>query len=311
MLNRIVEISSDRIHVSLERGFLKLKKAGEEIGEVPLPDISAIIVRGYGATISLNLTSRLAALNIPVVLCGVNQTPDSIVWPLSGHHAQGFVMEGQFHLSKPLRKRIWKALIKTKIEAQARVIELLGQNGDHLSNMAKHVKSGDPDNLEAQAARHYWLSATKKIDHEFRRDRNRGGINAALNYGATILRAGAARAICSAGLHPSLSIHHKSRGEALRLTSDIMEPFRPWFDHQAIIIASQYGNTDFTLTSNDKLALTEVLSLDLETVHGASPLQTCLNRLCQSFADICLNKRTDLDLPAGPIFSAQTNMRGA
>jgi len=45
----------------------------------------------------------------------------------------------------------------------------------------------------------------------FHRDRELEGINACLNYGYAVLRAIVARAICGAGLHPSLSLHHHNR----------------------------------------------------------------------------------------------------
>ena len=53
MQNRIVEIATDDVHLSLFRGFVKLSKEGGEIGRVALPDIGGLVVRGYGATISL------------------------------------------------------------------------------------------------------------------------------------------------------------------------------------------------------------------------------------------------------------------
>src|SRR3546814_5147081 len=46
--------------------------------------------------------------------------------------------------------------------------------------MARRVRSGDPDNVEAQAARKYWPAL---MGSEFRRDQNAGGSNALLNYG--------------------------------------------------------------------------------------------------------------------------------
>ena len=46
MQNRIVEIASDGVHLSLHRGFMKLSREREEIGRVPLPDIGGVIVRG-------------------------------------------------------------------------------------------------------------------------------------------------------------------------------------------------------------------------------------------------------------------------
>ncbi len=300
MQNRIVEIASDGVHLSLLRGFLKLSREGTELGRVALPDIGAVIVRGYGASLSINLAAHLAENGIPVVICGTDQLPTSVIWPLKGHHAQGRIMEGQSGLSRPSRKRLWQAIVQAKIRAQAEVLSLEGQICADLIRLSKQVRSGDPDNLEAQAARLYWPRMMGTVDAAFKRQSMEHGLNSWLNYGYAVLRAGAARSILSAGLHPSLSLHHESRGEALRLASDIMEPFRPYFDLTVRRLAQIEPMTVRTLEREHKAAIVKVLSIDLRTAYGTSPVQTCLDRLCKSLADICVNSsRGSLDLPSG------------
>ncbi len=305
MQNRIVEIASDDVHLSLSRGFLKLSRQGVELGRVPIPDIAAVLVRGYGASVSLNMAARLASENIPVILCGANQLPASIVWPLDGHHAQGRIMQAQSVLSRPKQKRLWQSLVQAKIKAQAWVLEAEDRSAKDLRLMARQVRSGDPDNIEARAARAYWNRLMAPLDDEFRRDSAAGGLNAWLNYGYAVLRAGTARAIVSAGLHPSLSLHHESRGEALRLSSDVMEPFRPYVDLAVVRQASNTSEAPGELDPASKAAIISVLNLDLQTVHGVSPVQTCLNRLCQSLAGICLGEARQLDLPSGLVFATK------
>ena len=100
---------------------------------------------------------------------------------------------------------------------------MVGHRSGALRDLARKVRSGDPDNIEGMAARRYW---TQMLGDGFRRDRGAGGANALLNYGYMVLRAATARSILAAGLHPSLSIHHQSRGTALRLADDLMEPFQ-------------------------------------------------------------------------------------
>lgn len=299
MLNRIVEIETDGVHLSLFRGFVKVTSKGEELGRVAMPDIAGLVVRGYGASISLNLVARLAQENIPVVLCGTDQSPASVVWPVAGHHGQGHIIEAQARLTKPQHKRLWQSLISAKIKAQAGALDASGEDGDDLKSMSRRVKSGDPDNLEAQAARRYWPRMMGLDGDPFVRDQNGSGLNGWLNYGYAVLRAGAARSVLAAGLHPSLSIHHISRGEPLRLTSDLMEPFRPWIDLTVIRLAADAKGDVPELNSDVKKAIVRTLSLDLYGPHGVSPLQTCLDRLAQSFAAVCLGERRILELPRG------------
>lgn len=303
MQNRVVDVSSDDIRLSLSRGFLTLSRNGETLGDVPIPDIGAVIVRGYGGAISLNIAERLASENIPVILCGRDQAPSSIIWPLDGHHVQGRIMEAQSALTRPQLKRAWQSLIQAKIRAQAEVLESFGHPAGDLNAFARDVKSGDPDNLEARAARAYWGRLMPTVEERFKRDPTAEGINGWLNYGYAVLRAGASRAIVSAGLHPSLSIHHESRGEALRLSSDIMEPFRPYVDLKTVRAALSLKEMDFELSKSVKAEIISVLNLDLHTAFGASPIQTCMNRLCQSFARICTGDARKLELPDGLVFS--------
>lgn len=299
MQNRIVEISSDGVHLSLFRGFVKISRDGTELGRVGLPDIGGLIVRGYGASISLNLVARLAEENIPVVLCGADQSPASIVWPIAGHHAQGNIIEAQGSLSLPKRKRLWQELVRAKITAQAQALVAAGEHAADLFEIARRVKSGDPDNLEAYAARKYWPRMMGTVEEAFVRSRHADGVNSWLNYGYAVLRAGAARSLIAAGLHPSLSIQHASRGEPLRLSSDIMEPFRPWVD-LTIRHLTENANGDIPILNRDhKSRIVQVLSLDLQGPQGASPLQTCLDRLAQSLARICLGDERTLELPRG------------
>src|SRR3546814_15578425 len=96
-------------------------------------------------------------------------------------------------------------------------------------HIARRVKSGDPDNLEAQAARRYWPLL---MGADFRRDRHSPGANALLNYGYAVMRATVARAIVAAGLHPTIGIHHANRSNAIAHAGDLSDPFRRPAEHR-------------------------------------------------------------------------------
>ena len=295
MQQHIIEITSDAVHLSVHRGFMKIEQAGAEIGRVPFDDIGAVIVRGHGSTFSVNLCSRLSEAGAPMVICGSNQSPAALLWPVQGHYEQGRRMEAQAALTRPQRKRLWRNLVIAKITSQASVLAATVGPDARLERMAKEVQSGDTTNLEAQAARRYWPLL---MGDDFQRDRDQGGTNAALNYGYAVLRAAAARSILGAGLHPSLSIHHESRGNALRLADDLMEPFRPFVD--IMVWQMQRGGVIAHLGSDQKRQLASVLTLDLPGRDGVSPVQIWLDRLASSFAKVCMGAATALDLPSAP-----------
>lgn len=295
MIGRVVEVAREGAHLSLDRGFMRVSESGEEVGRIAVEDMSALIVRGYGATVSVNLCARLSDAGIPVVLCGANQSPDALIWPVRGHFEQGRRMQAQAEAGRPLHKRLWRDLVAAKIKAQATVLDHFGKHDERLLQMARTLKSGDPENVEAQAARRYW---PQLMGEEFRRERGADGVNAMLNYGYTVLRAAAARSILAAGLHPSLSVHHESRGDALRLADDLMEPFRPYVD---LAVARRAERNELELNKEGKAALASVLTLDLAGPNGARPLQSCLNFLATSLAMIYLGQSRKLDLPDGPL----------
>lgn len=195
----------------------------------------------------------------------------------------------------PKRKRIWRDLVKAKIIAQARSLEQIGQSGNALIDLARKVKSGDSENIEAQAARRYWRIF---FGEEFRRDTGHGVANSLLNYGCTVLRAATARALIGAGLHPSLSVHHQSGGDALCLADDVMEPFRPYVDLIARRLMDEGAEE---VGAYEKSVLARLTLLDLEGARGVMPLMTGLERLCLSIARIYLGEQERLELPGVPL----------
>lgn len=132
-----------------------ISKDQEKLGQVAIDDMAAIIIRGYGSTVSVNICSRLSHANVPIVFCVTNQSPDSVLWPLSERHAQGQIMTGQSAIRRLQKKRLWQQLVCTKINTQAQALTLVGENANDLYAISKRVKAGDPENLEAQATRCY------------------------------------------------------------------------------------------------------------------------------------------------------------
>lgn len=55
-------------------------------------------------------------------------------------------------------------------------------------------------------------------------------LNVMLNYGYTILRGFAIRAVLGAGLAPPLGLFHRGRSNYFNLVDDLIEPFRPAID---------------------------------------------------------------------------------
>ncbi len=291
MLGRIVEIATDHRHLALKRGFLEIRSGDETVGRVPLDDIAAVIANGHGLTTSANLLTALAERGIPFVLCGRNHAPAAYLLGLDGHHVQAARMDGQLSARKLLCQRLWRQVIRAKIANQAAVLTALGQKAGPVAALVAQVRSGDPANIEAQAARRYWSLA---FGADFRRDRTADGVNAMLNYSYTVLRSATARAVVAAGLHPSRGLHHRSGANPMRLVDDLVEPFRPLAD--AIILGLVKTGAP-EVNAQTKPILAQVAYLDMESQAGVSPAHLCMHRLATSLAQVFLGERRDLDLP--------------
>ncbi|MEX0760279.1 MAG: type II CRISPR-associated endonuclease Cas1, partial [Tistlia sp.] len=189
MIGGLVEVMEAGRHLAVHRGFLKVSDEGGEIGRVALDDITALILAGPQVTLSKALMVELAERRAVIVTCGRNWHPVALTLPFDSHFESAGVLHDQIAASEPLRKRLWQALVRAKIANQAQVLKRYRPAHpalDELDVLFRQVRSGDLDNREAQAARHYWPAL---MGSEFRRDRRAEGVNALLNYGYTVLRA--------------------------------------------------------------------------------------------------------------------------
>lgn len=293
-MDRIVDISTDGLHLAIHRGFLTVSSGGAEKGRVALDDIGALIVHAHGITWTNQVFVRMAERNVPVVLCGSNHAPVSVLWPLEGHHIQGARLRAQIDASRPLQKQIWQRVVAAKIRMQGHVLAANGQEAGAFDLLARKVRSGDPDNIEAQAARRYWKALFGKT---FSRDQDGDGINGVLNYGYTILRSIVSRAICASGLHPTIGIFHSNRANAFALADDLMEPYRPLVDQLAFNLVAS-GITD--VAKEAKQALTSLSTFDMQTPIGLSPLSVQVGRFVYSLASSFETGEVRLELPTPP-----------
>jgi len=295
MSRRVIDIATAGRSLRVKRGFLEISAKDAVITRIPIDDIATVIVSASGAMLSTNLMARLSENGASIVTIGQDFAPCMIMLPCAGHHDQGRRMRAQADSGRPVRKRLWAQLVRAKISAQAAVLERKGVGTTRLHRLAKEVKSGDPDNREAVAAQFYWPAL---FNDKFLRNRNEPGTNAMLNYGYAVLRSCVARAIVSAGLHPSLSLHHVSNADAYCLADDLMEPFRPAVDLVVISLTEEQACMDDPETRS---RLVGVLDADYDTSNGRSPLNIVAVRLAQSLASVFEGTKRNLLLPDSAI----------
>jgi len=291
MSGRFVEIVNDKRHLAAERGFLTISEGHTEIARIPLDAIDTLILNAYGLTYTNSLLVRLAEEKIPVVVCGNNHLPKAYLLPIDGHYKQGAIMDAQAQASIPLKKRLWQQIIKNKLGQQASLLSFIGENPLRIIELIAKVKSGDPDNCEAQAARIYWPLL---LGPQFKRDQEKPGINGLLNYGYIVLRSAVVRAIVCAGLHPTIGLFHKNILNPMRLGDDLMEAFRPFVDMRVYILVKN-GIRD--LSNDEKKCFVELMDMNLPSSRGATEMGYCIQSLAISLAQVFLSEKKNLELP--------------
>ncbi len=256
-----------------------------------------MILSAHQITISKTLIAELAERKTPMITCGKNYHPLAITLPYDSHYDQAGILWAQIDCSKPLAKRLWQSVVKEKIKNQRKVLENFEPSSVALSDLdvlVRRVKSGDPENMEAQAARRYW---TALLGADFRRDFKSGLENSLLNYGYSVLRAATARAVCSAGLTPALGIHHHNRKNSFALVDDLMEPFRPLVDKSVREILDNGNHPEDDLTPEIKGTLARVLDVNVVQKKGSSTVMNALHRLAQTFVASLHAKDNILEFP--------------
>lgn len=215
-------------------------REGSDPVTVPVSDLACIVL---GPNISMNsgILHRLTEAGTAVLFSDWRGVPEGAAFGWREHTRIGARRRAQAALTLPRQKNAWKQIVKAKVANQATTLEAVGKNGELLRNLAKTVRSGDPGNVEGQAARFYWKAL---LGEEFAREQHTcEGVNGMLDYAYTIARGHAVRAVLAAGLEPSLGVFHRHRENMFSLADDVLEVARPAVDY-AVFQLFRSGRTE-------------------------------------------------------------------
>ena len=294
MIKRIIEISQARTYLAVQNKQLLIKREDAEPASVPCEDVGVLVVDHIGTTYTHGVFTELLKNGAAIVLCGGNHHPAGMLLPIESNSIQSERFREQIETKEPVKKRLWQQIVRAKIRHQA---SLSGKGSDTykaLMALREEVRSGDPDNVEAQASKKFWAVYLPGMD--FRRDI--GGLppNNMLNYGYMVMRAAVARALCSAGLLPCIGIHHHNRYNAFCLADDLVEPFRGFVEAKVRDVCLSEGIPE-ELTQQIKAKLLEVLYQEVTIGGFSGPLMVGLHRTAASLQRCFAEEQKDLELP--------------
>lgn len=320
VIKRTVEISREPTHLCVrDRQLWLLRKEDDEgrkslpahppnlMASIPTEDIGMVLVDEGRTTYTHAALAELVDRGAVVVVCGRDHLPSGLLLPLGEHTEVVWRLKDQIRAKRPLRKQLWKSIIRAKIAAQAAALRECSDDprpcaaADAIAAMSRLIKSGDTENHEAQAARVYWSAwlggPAPSSGAAFIRD---GGNPSApppnnfLDYGYAVLRAAVARALVGSGLLPALGIKHRNRSNAFCLADDLIEPLRPMVDVRARAL---YERGERGLSQPNKAVFLTMLTATVRDGTGEGPLMVALHRYAASLATCYAKGIDELDIP--------------
>jgi CRISPR-associated protein Cas1 len=303
MIKRTIEISQEPAYLATKLDQLQIHRDDEIVASIPCEDIGVLLVDHPQTRYSHSALTQLAEFNAAVVLCGRNHLPVAVLLPVSDHSNVVWRLRDQIAVGKALSKQLWQQLIRAKIRASAGNLELGSPAKSKLLELACQVRSGDPTNVEAYAARIYWQNWLPS-DFSFGRDADGEGLNALLNYGYAVVRAAIARALVAAGLTPALGLKHANRGNAFALADDLIEPLRALVDRR---VRELFYQGFVELGPETKAGLLKLLAEDVQLGSESGPLMVCLHRYVASLVKCYQGEAKKLLIPERLKSASTTN----
>lgn len=295
MLRKTIEIATPGTRLSVAHRQLVIERPELPKATVPIEELGVLVIDDGRASYTQAVFIECLAAGATVIVTGRDHLPAGMMLPMDGHHALTERHWAQVEAGAPLRKRLWQALVAAKLRQQGRVLKEAGKDDAGLTALSARVRSGDPDNFEAQGAQRYW---PKLFGQEFRRDRGADGTNALLNYGYAIVRAACARALVASGLIPSLGVWHRNRSNPFCLADDLLEPWRPIVDWK---VRGLLHPVEEPPSLDDRPTRAALLSIFSETVRVGGRRWPLLLGIEQSAASLAkallLNDRAALVVP--------------
>lgn len=208
----------------------------DETTRLALDDIQTLVLESTEVSLTTALMAALLKRKTGILFCGEDHNPLGLTLPLYGCHDCSKKLRMQIAWSDEMKALAHQRIIGEKIRQQILLLEHLGRTPHVIEQMkgyAADLLPGDPQNREATAARVYFQEL---FGSSFKRN-EATPVNAALNYGYTLILSLVSNTIVANGYNTQLGIFHASQHNPFNLSSDLMEPFRPIVDGMVYALA--------------------------------------------------------------------------
>lgn len=261
---RTVVIASSA-KLDYQMGYLVVRR--EDVKKIFLDEISILIIENTAVSLTAALLSAMTKKKIKVIFCDEKRNPSSELIPYSGSYNSSLKIRNQIRWNNSIKEEVWTVIVSDKIRKQAEYLQELNMpQAELLLSYLKDLREGDSTNREGHAAKVYFNAL---FGLEFTRSEE-CAINAALNYGYSIILSAFNREIVKNGYITQLGLFHDNMFNPFNLASDLMEPFRVIIDRIVVEIKPD------VFEHEEKMQVVEVLT---KYVRIAGRKETVLNAI--------------------------------
>ena len=250
---RTIKISNiAKIELKLDK--LVVRYVDEQI-QIFINEIDTLIIENTAVSLTASLMVELLKNKVNIMFCDEKRNPYGTLNMLYGSHNTSSRIREQILWQKEIKGKIWSFIVKEKIFQQMDFLKLLNkQEYNILDKYLSEVEFDDVTNREAYAAKVYFNAI---FGNSFSRNQD-NAINAALNYGYSIILSYINREIVSSGYLTQVGIHHDNQYNYYNLGCDFMEPFRIIIDREVYKINCE------KFTSEEKNILINILNKEVQ-----------------------------------------------
>lgn len=270
---RIVVISK-RAKLEYQMGYLVVRT--EEITKIYLNEISTLLIESTAVSLTASLLSELVKKKIKIIFCDEKRNPISELMSYYGCHDTSNKVRKQIQWNNSIKEGVWTEIVTEKIRKQKSVLEMNGkEEAALLDSYVREMQWNDVTNREGHAAKVYFNAL---FGMGFSRTADTY-VNAALNYGYTILLSAFTREIVANGYITQLGIFHDNMFNQFNLASDFMEPFRILVDREVSVMKLEQFEHD------EKMQLVNILNDEIRIDGKVQFVNNAIKVYCKSVFD--------------------------
>lgn len=271
---RTVVISSSA-KLDYQMGYMVIRR--DNIKKIFVDEIAVLVLESTAVSLTVALLSELTKKKVKIIFCDEKRNPSSELLPYYGSHDTSAKIRNQIAWSDDIKKAVWTEVIGEKIRKQKDHLEVRDKyyEAEMLEQYIREMTFGDESNREGHAAKVYFNALFGK---DFTRTAE-NSINAALNYGYSLLLSAVNREIAYNGYMTQLGLFHDNMFNPFNLGSDLMEPFRPIVDRCVVDMMPE------TFGHDEKVQMLEILQYEYQIDGRHELLSRVIAIYCRSVFD--------------------------